>query len=366
MSINGKSAVVAILPPTESTDSRRSRFVTPSVFNAMEAVVLCGSTASGTLTLLDAVDDDGSGSAALFTAAYGGTQQVVRVTISPIVGFANPNRSYFSIQLDGGIPLTAAVIQGFGGRTLVDDIVSDVGIEVVPYHASAVHFDGSTSIGTASLTCVDSEYVFSSHWFKTSSNQGGHVVWAADTDGTFESVFYRFGDNDIKFNLGQDGVGALFALTVGVPSNDAWHHMLCAAQTNLSAGNKKVKIYLDDVDVTSAIQDIDPSFIPAFNGKNFVFGDDGILESTLVSDIADARVHIGHNILVDGDIPEATRRLFIDAQGKPVDPATATFSLGEPMVLFTGDASTFATNQGTGGAFTTTGALTDASTSPSD
>jgi hypothetical protein len=37
-----------------------------------------------------------------------------------------------------------------------------------------------------------------------------------------------------------------------------------------------------------------------------------------------------------------------------------------PAVCFSGNASTFGTNKGTGGAFTTTGTLTDADTSPSD
>jgi hypothetical protein len=63
-----------------------------------------------------------------------------------------------------------------------------------------------------------------------------------------------------------------------------------------------------------------------------------------------------------GDIPLATRRKFIDALGKPVflgangELATGT----APAVFLSGDASTFATNLGTGGAFATTGTLTDA------
>ena len=86
----------------------------------------------------------------------------------------------------------------------------------------------------------------------------------------------------------------------------------------------------------------------------------------LVGDVADFRIAPGQNWLTGGDISEATRRLFIDADGKPVDPAIATAALGVPAVLFSGDASTFGAKQGTGGAFTLTGTLTDATTSPSD
>jgi hypothetical protein len=76
---------------------------------------------------------------------------------------------------------------------------------------------------------------------------------------------------------------------------------------------------------------------------------------------------VGASLLTAGDIPEVSRRLFIDANGKPVDPATATSSLGAAgTILLSGGASMFATNQGSGGAFTLTGIVTDASTSPSD
>jgi hypothetical protein len=87
----------------------------------------------------------------------------------------------------------------------------------------------------------------------------------------------------------------------------------------------------------------------------------------IICDLADLRIMPGVSLLDGGgDIPEATRRMFIDADGKPVDPAVVTAALGAPCILFSGDAAAFATNQGTGGAFTLTGTLTDASTSPSD
>src|SRR4051812_21451076 len=56
----------------------------------------------------------------------------------------------------------------------------------------------------------------------------------------------------------------------------------------------------------------------------------------------------------------------IVSNGKPVDPAVAVAAFGTPAVFLSGDASTFSTNKGTGGTFTTTGTLTNAATSPSD
>ncbi len=87
----------------------------------------------------------------------------------------------------------------------------------------------------------------------------------------------------------------------------------------------------------------------------------------LIGDVADFRIMPGVSLLDgSGDIPLAKRRLFVDAGGKPVDPAVATTALGTPCILFSGDAAGFPVNQGTGGAFTLTGTLTNASTIPSD
>jgi len=56
------------------------------------------------------------------------------------------------------------------------------------------------------------------------------------------------------------------------------------------------------------------------------------------------------------------------ATGKPVDlgPNGSTPTGSAPSLFFSGNATSFATNQGTGGAFTLTSALTNATTSPSD
>jgi hypothetical protein len=63
---------------------------------------------------------------------------------------------------------------------------------------------------------------------------------------------------------------------------------------------------------------------------------------------------------------EANRRFIIDASGKAVDPALAIAHFGTPTIALIGDATAFQTNQGTGGAFSLSGSLTNASSSPSD
>ena len=52
--------------------------------------------------------------------------------------------------------------------------------------------------------------------------------------------------------------------------------------------------------------------------------------------------------------------------GKPVNPNFAVAALGAPTVMFSGDATTFPVNQGSGGAAILTGTVNNAATSPSD
>jgi len=156
--------------------------------------------------------------------------------------------------------------------------------------------------------------------------------------------------------------------TLGVLSsvivpNTTWTCVICAFETDFAAGLKLAKMYFGDTDVTGLITDVSASFNIKTNGLQFAVGSIS-LGSTMA--LADFRFMPGVNLLTAGDIALGTRRLFIDGNGKPVDPATATASLGTPAVLLSGDVSGFVTNQGNGGAFTLSGTLTNASTSPSD
>jgi hypothetical protein len=113
----------------------------------------------------------------------------------------------------------------------------------------------------------------------------------------------------------------------------------------------------------------DDFIIPNINNTPFYFGSDTFGDN-LTGDIADVWVAPGVSLLsgsgASATISEATRRKFIDAGGKPVDLDCSKPTGSAPAICFTGDASTFGTNEGTGGAFTTSGTLTDAASSPSN
>lgn len=238
------------------------------------------------------------------------------------------------------------------------------------YTASAVHFDGAnTSLFTASLSGTDGDAISAAWWFKTVIDNKN--VWASNVAGDYGNYCdFREGDGGVNpffygpmTFLSDTGVLEQSQFPVNNSVDDTWHSLIMSEITNVD--NQSCKIYIDDVDVTAASRTISSAFITNIAGMSFYLGDD-TFGSGAVMDLADFRFMLNTSLLIDGDIPVATRRLFIDENGKPVDPATATGTLGTPTILFSGDSSSFTTNQGTGGTFTLTGTLTDATTSPSD
>ncbi len=225
-----------------------------------------------------------------------------------------------------------------------------------PYVASAVHADGATFLSIASLTATDNDTFSCAFWFKVTL--AGATWFVTDPQNAFTNTL-QTGASSMTFEF--DGSGSLIVGTTSPPSSGVWHCMVASFNTNTGVS----KIYLDRVDVTDVLTDDSP-FTLTSNGLPFdVFT--GEASDTLTGDFADWRIAPGQSWLTTGDISAATLDLFQDAITlKPVDPAIATDALGAPRVLFSGDAATFGTNLGTGGAFTLTGAFTNASTSPSD
>jgi hypothetical protein len=245
-----------------------------------------------------------------------------------------------------------------------------------PYTASAVRFDGSASMLNASPTATDVRNCLYSVWFKPTA--GGFVFLQNPDSPSGYNNFYLGGGNDndgLNFEV-TNAAGDQY-LTVSdrdgngdptVPcAYGVWHDILVGFGTDFSSGNKLSQLYLDGVLTTGLTNDAYPAFDIGFNGIPFYIGD-VFGGSGFVGDLADLFIKSSANSFFDGngDIPLATRRLFRSAGGKPVNPTVAVAALGDPLILCSGNNSTFATNRGTGGAFVLTGTLTNASTSPSD
>ena len=116
----------------------------------------------------------------------------------------------------------------------------------------------------------------------------------------------------------------------------------------LGPGLKLLKVYLNDVDVTSVTQSTFGSFIANLTGGSFFVGGDGF-QDDLVGDMSDFWFAPEVSLLDgNGEISTSTRRMFIDSNGKPANPSG--FPAGG-AILFAGDASSYSNNQLGGGTF---------------
>lgn len=224
------------------------------------------------------------------------------------------------------------------------------------YAPQAVHFSGDVgsngkcSIKLNALSCTDNGFLAWAGWFKTSWFPSTGVVWpyAWVVDSVTRGMpdFFRNGTTQWEFDVAN--ASRSLAATIGLSdslaflNDNVWQHIIAACDVNQSSGNKKIKIYVDDVDAGS-FSETQPAWSFDMNGKDFWMGDNGY-GSSWTGDIADFSFWPGINLLTAGDIAEATRRLFIDAFGNPVDPSTAIATLGTPAIMCSGDATSFLTN----------------------
>jgi hypothetical protein len=228
------------------------------------------------------------------------------------------------------------------------------------YAAKAVHLDGATYLDIAALTAADSGKLAFSGWMKTPpgsffsflfafdpfNNQGSYATISGPTDIPPGYLAFSFGDSGGQFV--QFGAASLW------PSDSAWHHLFGYADTNLATPTFTLKI--DGASVSAPLTAGTGPFLQSFSGLEFSLPDNvssGHPAPFLIADLADWWFGLGSSVT---DVA-----LFRDpGTGKPRNPSG--FPAGG--ILFSGDHTTFGTNQGTGGAATVTGALTDASTHP--
>lgn len=244
------------------------------------------------------------------------------------------------------------------------------------YTASAVHFAGSiqsqgpTYIEIPSLACTDDGTISFSFWSKGLSDgaNGNCTLFVVDPHGRYITYLATNPNTGAQADylivyLGQYIMGPLNWQSFYPTTDGNWHHYLGSYYANEPAGLKIGALYIDDVLISPSVpSDIDANIVMAMNGLSFYFGDDLFNDGPTV-DLADVWIAPGVNLLASGpspSIPSANRRIFTTSINQPIDPTT----FPPAAILWTGDASTFATNLGTGGAGTVTGTITNATTHP--
>lgn len=239
------------------------------------------------------------------------------------------------------------------------------------YVASAVHFDGSTYLEFASLIATDERYVAYSFWQKVSQDaldQGYQIMGpqSLPSPQQFTNAFVGInlnsnGDDtrsNVNFNNSATTGQEVDTLT-GTNVPDVWQNV----RVDYDAQTKIIHIFYGASDATDtgnfSSYPGSPSSPFPLSGLNVGIPDTVADGFPLVGDLADF-CFFSSSSPIDMSLG-GSGSLFYSG-GKPVDPSGFPSSL----ILFTGDASSFATNLGTGGIPTVTGTLTNATTSPSD
>lgn len=348
----------------------------PTYYQQLDACVrlLCAASGSGTAPTITsdgggptATVDVNTGDTAVTTVTATGT-----ATISySIVGGADA--ALFSIDASSGVlAFTSASVDGdyavtvratnlFGSATQA----ITAAVSSASYHADAVHFDGSTYLHLASALSglTDSPQFLLSFWAKFGASGSANVGIAATYPNNSWNPYVDL-DNDLfKMQAADYQFNDFIIPTANAAvKGQGWQNYIVSINTNFDDPDKIVQIVLNG----SASLNYTPGAVPAFtigydDETDCYVGTSGYGD-TVTCDLADLQFWVGISPTLNaGNIAK-----FIDGGGKPVDPAVAVAAFGSPVLLFSGDATTFATNQGTGGTFSVTGTLTNASTSPSD
>jgi Concanavalin A-like lectin/glucanases superfamily len=259
-----------------------------------------------------------------------------------------------------------------------------------PYIAEAVHFDGNSNLTNLNNPTLWANGFTYSGWvklddpdfvtsfatiFQTLNAFFGDPGYGIG-EGTVISIPFTFpSDLGVGFEEANspDATGGAFggSSADGLMSVGAWHHIFISADSNQEVGSRLLKIYLDGVSVLDPTNSYDdplgqPDFttirhgpIITIPGATLAQNSNGQYLSAM--DVSDVQVWLDQYI---DPTPENLAKFISD--GKPVDPAVAEATFGQPSILFSGDSSNFVTNQGTDGPFTLIGTLTNSDTSPSN
>lgn len=236
------------------------------------------------------------------------------------------------------------------------------------YIAPAVQFDSNTYLARgATLTgAVDTSKCLFSVWINAILNAGGNASIASSFPNDSWNPYVDFGTDRLEYQLADATFTDFIAPLSASPVVDAgWQNYLISVDVSQNDPDKVVQLLLNGSPSLDYTPGAVPGFVLPFSTETDYFvGWDGYapVNSKFAGGMADLQLWIG----INPDLTDSSNvEKFISA-GKPVNPSVATAEFGQPILLFSGDATGFQTNQGTGGTFTTTGTLTNASTSPSD
>lgn len=218
------------------------------------------------------------------------------------------------------------------------------------YRANGVIFDGSStnlSLAGALAGVSNTKLGILSFWFKLSGGDAALQYIMQSSDANCSAA--RRATN--LWNTEFDGVTAAFAADSSntYVSSSTWHHWY--ASWDGVAGDSS--LFIDGVEDLSG-KTVN-NFVVTYNGSGWHFGSGNSgTASFFFGSLADLYFNTDTNL---SPFTSSNIQKFRSVAGKPVFlGATGAIPTGsQPVIFFTGDASTWANNAGYGGAFTVNG-----------
>jgi hypothetical protein len=234
-------------------------------------------------------------------------------------------------------------------------------LSAVNYIANAVEFDGTNDYLTrgADLTGnVNGKELTISFWMRQRSSGAG--TWTIYRTQNSRVSLRIVTGSSIRLTCNNASGSQVFEFDPLAVSNDVWQHVLISFDLT-SSSNRHV--YFDGVAKSPIYTPYNDNNIDFTDTDHIIGASDSSGANKFDGDLADFWLDFNY---IDLSVA-ANREKFIK-NGKPVDlgidgrKPTGT----APILFLSGEAENWHTNKGSGGGFTESGALTTASTSPSD
>jgi hypothetical protein len=239
------------------------------------------------------------------------------------------------------------------------------------FTADGANFDGTNDYmsKTSALTGAADAYTGAfSCWIKKGASSFQEILDLGVSGGSTYFQIRLTNTNVVFFRAYNSGATASFDWTSSDTVGTSWSHLALSWNMNFSAGNKVLNAFLNGAAMTEASRtDANAAFQIGYNQALCRIGADTTASNKLTADLADVWFMQGGSVDFTNS---ATLQKFRTAGGKMVNLGTdgSTPTGSAPIAFFHIDlgaaASGFATNRGTGGNLTVTGALTTSATPP--
>jgi len=236
------------------------------------------------------------------------------------------------------------------------------------YRSNAVRFNGTDTWLTrgGDLTGVVNSKILSFSCWVRKIEEGTCAIYRGDNTGVDIGIDSNEAVTVTAYN--SSDAATLYAKTSnGSISLNTWYFI--AGCFDVSDSSKFHLMINDTSSAESPIPSLNGNSNMQMSASNHMIGSSQPSAPSSANlanmDVADLYVNFG-NYVDYSDL--ATRRKFIDADGKPVDlGSTGQKPTGSsPILFFSGGTNNWHTNKGTGGGFTENGTLTTSTASPSD